>query len=97
MLRFLADENFDGRRVDALLEREPSLDIVRVQDVGLMKTPDRDILQWTADEGRVLLTHDIQTMPYFAFERVRGPDDRWPASRRCGKRSHRRPNSSKTC
>jgi hypothetical protein len=71
MLRFLADENFDGRLTEALLEREPALDVVRVQDVGLMKIPDRVILEWAAGEGRVLLTHDIKTMPFFAFERVR--------------------------
>jgi hypothetical protein len=31
MLRFLADENFDGRITAGLLQRQPSLDLVRVQ------------------------------------------------------------------
>ncbi len=35
MLRLLADENFNGDIVRALLLRQPDLNIVRVQDVGL--------------------------------------------------------------
>ena len=37
---------------------EPTLDIVRVQDVGLRTASDPDILAWAASEGRILLTHD---------------------------------------
>ena len=35
MLRLLADENFHGDIVRGLLLRQPDLDLVRVQDVGL--------------------------------------------------------------
>jgi precorrin-6B methylase 2 len=35
MLRFAADENFNGDIVRGLLRRNPKLDIVRIQDVGL--------------------------------------------------------------
>ena len=35
MLRVLADENFNGDVVRALLLREPNLDLVRVQHLGL--------------------------------------------------------------
>ena len=35
MLRLAADENFNGNIVRGLLRRNPKLDIVRVQDVGL--------------------------------------------------------------
>ena len=34
-------------------------------------TPDPDILEWAAVENRVLLTHDRDTIPYFAYDRVR--------------------------
>ena len=70
MPRFLADENFDGPIYRGLLAREPALNVVRVQDVGLMQTPDPDILEWAAQDGRVLLTHDFQTIPGFALGRV---------------------------
>ena len=35
MLRLLADENFSGDIVRGLLLRQPDLDLVRAQDVGL--------------------------------------------------------------
>ena len=43
-----ADENFNGDVVRALLLRQPDLDIVRVQDVGLAGIADPDILAWAA-------------------------------------------------
>lgn len=70
MLRLVADENFHGAVVRGLLRRVPSLDIVRVQDVGLSGVEDPIILDWAAREGRVLLTHDISTVPPFAHQRV---------------------------
>ncbi len=70
MLRLLTDEDFDGRLTSALLARVSALDLVRVQDVGLMHTPDADILAWAAAEGRIVLTHDRNTMTGFAIARV---------------------------
>ncbi|MFO0965533.1 MAG: DUF5615 family PIN-like protein [Gemmataceae bacterium] len=72
MLKLVSDENFDGHILRGLLQRCSELDIVRVQDVGLASTPDEDILAWAAAEGRVLLTHDRETMPSFAYVRVTG-------------------------
>ena len=71
MLRLVADENFSARIVRGLLWRDPQLDIVRVQDVGLMGADDPTVLAWAAGEGRILLTHDVTTMTRHAFERVR--------------------------
>lgn len=71
MLHFAADENFNGDIVRGLLRRNPNLDIVRVQDIGLAGADDRAILAWTAEEGRVLLTHDVSTITKFAYDRVR--------------------------
>ena len=70
MLRLLTDEDFDDRLTHALLARVPGLDLVRVQDVGLRHTPDPDILAWAAAEGRIVLTHDRNTMTGFASARV---------------------------
>lgn len=50
----------------------PELDIVRVQDAGLSGADDPTVLEWTARDGRVLLTHDVATMTRYALERVRG-------------------------
>ena len=70
MLRLLADENFNGDIVRALLLRQPDLDIVRVQDVGLAGVDDLDILAWAAANDRIVLTHDRATLPDYAYERL---------------------------
>jgi hypothetical protein len=71
VLGLVSDENFDGDILRGLYRRRPDLDVVRVQDVGLSATPDPDVLAWAAVEGRILLTHDRDTMPNFACDRVR--------------------------
>jgi Domain of unknown function (DUF5615) len=71
LLRLAADENFNNDIVRGLLRRKPDLDIVRVQDVGLCGADDASILEWAAQEDRVLLTHDVTTLTSFAYDRVR--------------------------
>ena len=71
MLRFLADENFDNTIVRGLFRGRPALDIVRVQDVGLSGKDDPMVLEWAAQEGRILLTHDVATITRYAYDRVR--------------------------
>jgi predicted nuclease of predicted toxin-antitoxin system len=71
VLKQVSDENFNGDILRGLYRRRPDLDVVRVQDVGLSATPDPDVLAWAAVEGRILLTHDRDTMPNFAYDRVR--------------------------
>jgi len=71
MLLLVSDENFNNDIVRGLLRRNPALDIVRVQDIGLRGEEDPVILAWAANEGRVVLTHDAATMAYFAYERVK--------------------------
>jgi predicted nuclease of predicted toxin-antitoxin system len=71
MLKLLADENFDNTIVRGLFRRNPEIDIVRVQDVGLSGKDDPTVLKWAAQEGRILLTHDVATITHYAYERVR--------------------------
>jgi hypothetical protein len=70
MLLLVADENFNNDIVRGLLRRKPDLDIVRIQDVGLSGAEDPIILEWAAQENRVLLTHDVTTITKYAYERV---------------------------
>lgn len=72
MLRLAADENFNGDIVRGLLRRNPKLDIVRVQDVGLSGVDDPSVLEWVADQGRILVTHDVSTLAKHAFDRIAG-------------------------
>jgi len=70
MIRFLADEDFNRRIIRGLKRRLPALDVVRVQDVSLITQPDTEVLEWAANEDRVILTHDVTTMSKYAFDRV---------------------------
>jgi predicted nuclease of predicted toxin-antitoxin system len=70
MLRFLSDENFNGDIVRGLFLRQPNLDLLRVQDVSLRELDDPAILDWAANNERILLTHDRATMPDFAYDRL---------------------------
>lgn len=70
MLSLLADENFDGNIVRGVLRRLPGLDLVRVQDVGLSGGDDPTVLGWAAEQGRVVITHDVETFTRFAYERM---------------------------
>ena len=71
MLLLVSDENFNNDILRGLLRRIPELDIVRVQDVGLRGADDPVILEWAANDDRVVLTHDAATMASFAYDRVR--------------------------
>lgn len=69
-MKFLADENFDNTIVRGLMRRKPDIDIVRVQDVGLSGEDDPIVLEWAAQENRILLTHDVATITRYAYERM---------------------------
>lgn len=69
-IRLLADENIDPDLVLGVRRRVDHVDFVRVQDVGLRTADDPTILQWAADHGRILVTHDADTIPASAHERV---------------------------
>jgi hypothetical protein len=46
------------------------LDIVTVHEAALTGTPDPELLGWAASQGRLLLTHDVKTVPKFVNDRV---------------------------
>jgi len=70
-VRYLFDEDFNGRIVRGLRRRAPRLDAQTVQTAGLAQAPDTDVLQWAATKGRVLVSHDHRTMRAHAEERLR--------------------------
>lgn len=70
MLRLAADENLHHPILVGLRRRVPELNLVRVQDAGLISRPDEEVLAWAASEGRVLVTHDVSTIPPIAWARV---------------------------
>ena len=71
MLRLLIDENFNHRILRGLKLRLPHLDYVIVQETELQGIPDPPLLDWAAEHGRILVTHDLKTIPMYAYERVK--------------------------
>lgn len=61
--RFLTDMNFNQRIVAGLRRRAPGLDLMTVQDLGMQRMPDPELLAEAQALDRILLTHDINTMP----------------------------------
>lgn len=70
MLRLLADEDVPARISRELIRRQPILDVVRVQSVGLMGVSDSEVLEWAARNGRQIFTRDRNTMTASAYARV---------------------------
>ena len=70
MIRILTDNDFNGRVVDGVLHRRPEFDLLRVQDVGLADASDKEILEWAAENERIVVSHDFNTMIGFARTRV---------------------------
>ena len=70
MIRFLLDENLNGKVVRGLRARRPDVDMIGVQDTEFSGAEDSAVLEWAAKEGRILLTHDLETMTRYANERI---------------------------
>jgi predicted nuclease of predicted toxin-antitoxin system len=70
VISFLVDQNFNEHIIDGLTRRNPSVEFIHVRDEGLAAAPDPEVLEWAALHGLVLLTHDRNTIPRFAYDRV---------------------------
>jgi hypothetical protein len=68
--RFLADHDLNEHIVDGVLRREPTLEFARLRGVGLSDRPDSEVLAFAADNGFIVVSHDVNTMPTQAFARV---------------------------
>ena|SRR6266513_1634279 len=71
MLALLIDENFNQRILRGLRRSVPHLDYEIVQNIGLKGLPDPGVLTQAAADARILVTHDLKTVPKYAYERVR--------------------------
>jgi len=63
VLAFLADENFNRSIIKGLQRLEPDVDILRVQDTEIAEANDTIVLDFALQQNRVLITHDIKTIP----------------------------------
>jgi len=70
MLRLLIDENFNQRILRGLRLRIPTLDYEIVQETAMQGMQDPPLLREAAVLHRVLVTHDLKTVPRHAYARV---------------------------
>lgn len=70
MIGLAFDENFNHDILRGLLRRNPHLDGIRLQDAKLSGQDDPAVLEWAAQQGRVLISHDVSTITAYAYERV---------------------------
>ena len=62
-IRFQADYDFNKKIVRALHQRHPSMDFQAGHEAGLEGVPDEQVLEIAAREDRILVSHDVTTMP----------------------------------
>ena len=63
-LRFQADADLNQRIVAGVRRLEPAMDLQTAGHAMLEGKADPEVLAWSADQGRVLVTHDQKTMPH---------------------------------
>lgn len=62
-IRFQADADLRRPIITGLKRREPAIDFKTAQEAGLAGLDDLTVLGMAADEGRMLVSHDVSTMP----------------------------------
>ena len=60
--KFIADADFNEKISDGMRLREPTVDFLSASDGGTRGLPDRQVLELAAVAGRVLVSHDRNTM-----------------------------------
>jgi hypothetical protein len=69
-MKFLADENFNNDILRGVWRRIPDASFTRVQDTGIAGADDPQVQAYAAEHGYILLSHDVNTMRGFFYERV---------------------------
>jgi hypothetical protein len=62
-IRFQADYDFNKKIVRAMRHHHPTIDFRAGHDAGLEGLPDNQVLEISARDGRILVSHDVNTMP----------------------------------
>jgi len=70
-VRFLFDEDFNGHIVRGFRRRQPNVDARTVRETGLEGAADPVVLEWAAENRRLIVSHDRRTMTAAARGRIR--------------------------
>ena len=69
-MKFLTDEHIPPALARGLKRLLPEVDVLELRHTELLGAEDPEVLSFAADEGRILITRDVSTIPDFAYERV---------------------------
>jgi predicted nuclease of predicted toxin-antitoxin system len=69
-IQFQADADLNHAIVTAIRRKEPAISFLSAADAKLEGIPDPEVLAMAAAQGRLLVTHDRQTMPEHFWERL---------------------------
>lgn len=73
-IKYQADNDLDERILRAVLRLNPQIDFQTANTLGLHGVPDPEVLRMAAAEGRMLVSHDLKTMPYHFAEFIAQQD-----------------------
>lgn len=76
-VRFLADADLNEAIVSGVVRREPSLDFVTAHTSGLRRKSDSEVLALAAEQQRILVSHDVGTMPAHFFRFTNAGKHSW--------------------
>lgn len=68
--RFLGDNDLNDVIVRMALRQEPAMEFLPVRDAGLTAASDAEVLEYSARNGFIVVSHDVGTMPAAAEARL---------------------------
>ena len=69
-VRFLADEDLDSDIIEGLRSHEPAIDILDSKQAGYRGVKDPVLLEFAAQQERILISHDRRTMTRYFRDRL---------------------------
>ncbi len=73
-IRFIADADLNQKIIDGLKHREPSISFLKASEGGTLYHPDPAVIRIAAESGRVLVSHDLETMPRHFWKFMKSND-----------------------
>ena len=67
---FLADHNLNEQIVAGVVRRCPGLKFRRVREFGFVRRNDAFLLNYAAEQGFIIVSHDVNTMTAAAYTRL---------------------------
>ncbi len=74
MIRYQADADLNQGIVLAVVRRLPNIDFQSAREAHLAGLTDPEVLALASDQGRILVTHDMRTMPRHFASFIQGHD-----------------------